>query len=297
MKRGFTLIELLVVIAIIAILAAILFPVFAQARESARKATCLSNLKQIALGALMYAQDYDETFPTSYSGGFVGEPTYYCQPYMKSFSLLFCPSRTYNSGIGVCGSQNNPNCETKFYGYGWNTGSAFPAGFTDTTGGTVKYAANDGLYGAWGVPNTAFSVILPSGVIYTGNVNVAFGKQLAAVASPALCFMVGDSGDTPRMSISHKRISPCGAGGGVNGNDMPRHSGSDNFAYVDGHVKSLRYDGTTTYTNDYSFYVPATTQGTAVTSDSCTELRGVATPCAWSADYDGSNNPGHCAGL
>src|SRR4030042_2067877 len=62
--RGFTLIELLVVIAIIAILAAILFPVFARAREAARKATCLSNLKQITLAAIMYAQDYDEVLPT-----------------------------------------------------------------------------------------------------------------------------------------------------------------------------------------------------------------------------------------
>lgn len=64
-QRGFTLIELLVVIAIIAILAAILFPVFAKARESARKATCQSNMKQIAMAAIMYAQDYDEMFPGS----------------------------------------------------------------------------------------------------------------------------------------------------------------------------------------------------------------------------------------
>jgi len=62
-KRGFTLIELLVVIAIIAILAAILFPVFARAREAARKATCISNVKQITLAAIMYAQDYDEVLP------------------------------------------------------------------------------------------------------------------------------------------------------------------------------------------------------------------------------------------
>src|SRR5260221_10716098 len=61
--RGFTLIELLVVIAIIAILAAILFPVFAQARAAARKASCVSNTKQFSLGILMYAQDYDETIP------------------------------------------------------------------------------------------------------------------------------------------------------------------------------------------------------------------------------------------
>jgi prepilin-type N-terminal cleavage/methylation domain-containing protein/prepilin-type processing-associated H-X9-DG protein len=66
-SRGFTLIELLVVIAIIAILAAILFPVFARAREAARKATCLSNLKQVALACLMYAQDYDEVLPVAAS--------------------------------------------------------------------------------------------------------------------------------------------------------------------------------------------------------------------------------------
>jgi prepilin-type N-terminal cleavage/methylation domain-containing protein len=64
-RRGFTLIELLVVIAIIAILAAILFPVFARAREQARKTSCISNMKQIGLAALMYAQDYDETFTDS----------------------------------------------------------------------------------------------------------------------------------------------------------------------------------------------------------------------------------------
>jgi prepilin-type N-terminal cleavage/methylation domain-containing protein/prepilin-type processing-associated H-X9-DG protein len=68
-NRGFTLIELLVVIAIIAILAAILFPVFARAREAARKATCLSNLKQIALACLMYAQDYDEVLPAANCSG------------------------------------------------------------------------------------------------------------------------------------------------------------------------------------------------------------------------------------
>src|SRR5690349_4121179 len=68
-EKGFTLIELLVVIAIIAILAAILFPVFAQAREKARQTTCLSNTKQMGLGLMMYAQDYDETMTPAYYYG------------------------------------------------------------------------------------------------------------------------------------------------------------------------------------------------------------------------------------
>src|ERR671938_665535 len=74
-SRGFTLIELLVVIAIIAILAAILFPVFAQARSKARQTAGLSNAKQLALAVLMYSQDYDETFPrTGYGGAANGDP-------------------------------------------------------------------------------------------------------------------------------------------------------------------------------------------------------------------------------
>ncbi len=79
-RSGFTLIELLVVIAIIAILAAILFPVFAQAREQARKTTCLSNLKQIGLGVMMYSQDYEETPPMAYGDLWWGDAI---DPYIK----------------------------------------------------------------------------------------------------------------------------------------------------------------------------------------------------------------------
>jgi prepilin-type N-terminal cleavage/methylation domain-containing protein/prepilin-type processing-associated H-X9-DG protein len=100
MKRGFTLIELLVVIAIIAILAAILFPVFAKAREKARQTSCLSNLKQLALGILMYSQDYDELYPGSYWNGPPPPPwngfwDYWCyqiMPYVKNNQVFVCPS-------------------------------------------------------------------------------------------------------------------------------------------------------------------------------------------------------------
>jgi prepilin-type N-terminal cleavage/methylation domain-containing protein len=97
-RRGFTLIELLVVIAIIAILAAILFPVFAQAREKARGISCISNLKQSGTATLMYAQDYDETFPMSLYMAFTPAPctmTFYHEisPYQKNAQIMQCPSK------------------------------------------------------------------------------------------------------------------------------------------------------------------------------------------------------------
>lgn len=89
-RRGFTLIELLVVIAIIAILAAILFPVFAKAREKARQSSCLSNVKQLELGLLQYSQDYDEMLCRSYFGS-IAWPVV-LQPYIKSTQIFKCPS-------------------------------------------------------------------------------------------------------------------------------------------------------------------------------------------------------------
>jgi len=107
-RRGFTLIELLVVIAIIAILAAILFPVFARAREKARQASCGSNLKQISLGMLMYIQDYDEMFPYYAYGSYTVDPWIFwphqLQPYIKNWQLYRCPSNasapgTYHAAV------------------------------------------------------------------------------------------------------------------------------------------------------------------------------------------------------
>ena len=94
MKRGFTLIELLVVIAIIAILAAILFPVFARAREKARQTSCLSNIKEIVLAQLMYVGDYDERFQSWSEGcpGGILYPSWLLQPYINNVQIFDCPS-------------------------------------------------------------------------------------------------------------------------------------------------------------------------------------------------------------
>ncbi|MBM3474665.1 MAG: DUF1559 domain-containing protein [Armatimonadetes bacterium] len=96
-RRGFTLIELLVVIAIIAILAAILFPVFARAREKARQASCLSNTKQMGLALMMYVQDYDETYCGRMRGDQSGTTRVswpvLIQPYVKNTQLFVCPSQ------------------------------------------------------------------------------------------------------------------------------------------------------------------------------------------------------------
>jgi prepilin-type N-terminal cleavage/methylation domain-containing protein/prepilin-type processing-associated H-X9-DG protein len=128
-QRGFTLIELLVVIAIIAILAAILFPVFARAREKARQASCQSNLKQIGLAAQMYAQDYDERYcPNSLVApphanefhGAGGLRTWWYEllnPYIKNTQVWICPSMTPDYRTCGCGPEGEPRWIT---GYGQN---------------------------------------------------------------------------------------------------------------------------------------------------------------------------------
>ena len=123
-RRGFTLIELLVVIAIIAILAAILFPVFARAREKARTASCQSNLKQLGIAYLMYAQDYDETLPV-YAVTTAGSWRIQILPYIKNRQVFMCPSQqvvasSYSAAGRFDESQATSNDINTWAGYGLN---------------------------------------------------------------------------------------------------------------------------------------------------------------------------------
>jgi prepilin-type N-terminal cleavage/methylation domain-containing protein/prepilin-type processing-associated H-X9-DG protein len=121
-RRGFTLIELLVVIAIIAILAAILFPVFAQAREKARQATCLSNLKQIGLGVMMYTQDYDEAYPSaSTNDDALGVTSWEASGSGRNIKELIVPY-TKNLNIWQCVSDSNGWFATYKNSYWWHYG-------------------------------------------------------------------------------------------------------------------------------------------------------------------------------
>jgi len=217
-KSGFTLIELLVVIAIIAILAAILFPVFAQAREKARSITCISNLRQMVSAALMYSQDYDEqTVPAwlSYNGGTDFQTL--LQPYMKSTRLCVCPSR---EGSKV----------------GWEGDPAQWGGYSHN---------HDAL--GWNGSVAMAAIARPAGIVYFQDAGaVSFSSD------QALYNLYKQNPDVPNRSLmpgwEHFRApgtldNPAGNAFQW-GCDLPlpvsRHSEMSNVAFCDGHAKSLK---------------------------------------------------------
>lgn len=219
MKRAFTLIELLVVIAIIAILAAILFPVFAQAKEAAKKTSCLSNVKQQALAFTMYANDYDDytlMFKNGATvaangawGGSGGEWYDLLQPYIRNFQVVFCPDRNL---IDNGDKQYEPFSASGTYyepGYGYDDGFVSDSGF--------------GLTSQLVLPGTT-KTYRP-------------GKNLSMILTPADMVAFGDSYDQGSMSDAMDNI--FSGPDGPTATSKIRHNGKLNFAFVDGHAKLI----------------------------------------------------------
>ncbi len=224
-KRAFTLIELLVVIAIIAILAAILFPVFARAREKARQTACLSNEKQIGLGLMQYAQDYDETIPKRYGDGCdSASNTGDCEnrktrswknmifPYIKSYDVFRCPS--------------NPTAEEPdFVGR-----QAITA---DPTNNTGLYA---GGYSMW-LPDEWLSNQMGNGA--------AFPQPLAGIDSPANALIILETSwrfpDTgPYLGYQEPAPDdPAAITPGPSSWNSGHSKNRGNVIYMDGHVKFI----------------------------------------------------------
>jgi prepilin-type N-terminal cleavage/methylation domain-containing protein/prepilin-type processing-associated H-X9-DG protein len=212
MRRGFTLIELLVVIAIIAILAAILFPVFAKAREKARQSSCLSNVKQQALAALQYTQDYDEKFMQScYTGA--GTPrlmwAHVIEPYCKNTQIFTCPS--FNGAVlSTCGSAW-PGRPAPSY---WSGGYAYNTWNTAQGLGTTEYGPG---YGG-GLKIGAMT--RPSEIVLTCDVSTAAGATN--------CYEIGAASQMVGGTLDGQVYAPS-----------KRHNDGFNASFCDGHGKWL----------------------------------------------------------
>ncbi len=229
--RGFTLIELLVVIAIIAILAAILFPVFAKAREKARQTSCLSNLKQLGLGVQMYATDAEgyplASSPSSFNPRLRWAD--YIYPYVKNSQVFTCPSAP-----DYLKTKKLAYDQTVFYGgYGFNyqyLGNARSAG---SCAGPLPFAAADSDISS---PSETVAVADTKGV------SPFQGAEGTYTIDPP----VGSSRGSGSSDCQY--YQPV-AGGGRSVPDA-RHNGTLNVAFADGHAKALRLSKLDDYNGD-----------------------------------------------
>lgn len=235
-RNAFTLIELLVVTTIIAILAAILFPVFARARENARKSSCQSNLKQIGLGILQYTQDYDETMPfdqlpnssaTPYNNLWMDV----MQAYVKSDQVFNCPSHAFASGgtnirpysLNAARDANNKNIGS----YALNSTYCRDDAGLGIIATPFSYGANDGAsvqvvkMSSVEAPATTVAVADSSAQEYGGGTR-AFVMRWFQYAAPS---SVSTLSGVPTM-----------------GSAIARHLEMVNVLWVDGHVKSMKVD-------------------------------------------------------
>jgi prepilin-type N-terminal cleavage/methylation domain-containing protein/prepilin-type processing-associated H-X9-DG protein len=233
-RKAFTLIELLVVIAIIAILAAILFPVFAQAREKARAITCLSNTREIGTSMLMYQQDYDEIFCAPLinqppNGGNwvdpINDPQTWdrlIQPYMKNVAIITCPSDIYT-----------PTVLTKPYG---NVKRSY------TMPGNLGWCW---FCGATGDNHSCFN---------NGDYGCQYTVPDAAVGFPSITVILYE-----RDNVSIQCCWNADAVGDGQNEMSLRHNNTSNLLYADGHAKT--YHASTSANGDYGGYRSAPLPG------------------------------------
>jgi len=242
-KRGFTLIELLVVIAIIAILAAILFPVFAKVREKARQTTCLSNEKQIGPAFAQYTQDYDEKWPagvtTATGGGVAGNGwAGLVYGYIKSAGVFHCPDdTTLTNGNGYVPIS---------YAFNSNAAGTTDSTFTSVSSTVVAFEINgananiavayannnaigDGASAALAAPTTANSSFADNGLNLAGTVAAPAVGTIAAI--PVLYATSQMGGENPANAVFNQFSSA---------NNGAIHSGGSNFLFADSHAKWAR---------------------------------------------------------
>ncbi len=261
--KGFTLIELLVVIAIISILASILFPVFARARENARRSSCQSNLKQIGLGIMQYTQDYDEQFPMGAYTNWTGAWPATTQPYIKSVQVFRCPTGsgyekfdpTDLRGVPIDYAANGM-INTELRDGVWRNTIVGPIGLADATLMNSTHQNTSSKH--------VSSIARPSETIlvaelHAGKLSALPPRSGSALMSPmsARGNMAIIDGRTNGWAANYHSRIPAGnrSGSWPDGPDgvvTAQHLETANFLFCDGRVKAMRPTATNPRGDNYS---------------------------------------------
>ena len=230
-RPGFTLIELLIVIAIIALLAAILFPVFSMARENARRSSCQSNEKQLMLAVYQYTQDSDELYPPitlAYTGlGSVGWHQF-VQAYVKSTQIFLCPDDANNTTLPT-------GINSNVAGYGLNFKVSYGVNSLFIKGGVANKSGGGGAAGI-----SMAQVAQPASTVYLCDGLSDLSTNAADRSVPNLTWTQQQGGYIldPWESPYFNGVSVSQSRGGP----LARHLATTNVAFADGHVKAMKIE-------------------------------------------------------